>query len=188
MNVLISVIVPVFNVENYIVECIKSLSKQTHLDFELIIVDDGSTDQSINLIEKELKKFKRKKIIKQKNMGLAEARNVGIANCTGHYVTFVDSDDTISKDYIEIFKKSLLKNKADIIIANHIVKRNKKEIHSYDYFSDSKSEIFKKFLACRVSSSACAKLYKKSLFIKYKVSFPKGYLFEDVATTYKLYF
>ena len=188
MEVSISVILPVYNVELYINDCINSLLKQSDSNFELIIINDGSTDKSFTVIEDDLKKFKDVKIIKHDNKGLAESRNIGIKKSKGNYVTFVDSDDTISEDYIKTLRDKALKDNSDFVIANHIVFSNRSLYPSDDYFVGDKYEVFKNFLACRVSSSVCAKLIKKSVFVTNNISFPKGYLFEDVATTYKIAF
>ena len=98
MHPLISVVVPVYNVEKYVKECIESILEQSFKNFELIIVNDGSTDNSLNRVLE----FKDDRIvlINQKNMGLSGARNTGIHHAKGKYITFIDSDDWISKDYL----------------------------------------------------------------------------------------
>lgn len=98
-----SIIIPVYNVEQYLDKCLKSISKQTFLDFECIIVDDGSPDNSNAIIDKYVNKDQRFKVIHQKNMGLSAARNTGLDAAKGDYIAFVDSDDYIANDYLEKF-------------------------------------------------------------------------------------
>ena len=91
-----SVVVPVYNVENYLSQCLNTLVNQSFKDFELILVNDGSTDTSGSLCEEWGKKDHRIKVIHKTNEGLGFARNTGIENCTGDYIVFVDSDDYVS--------------------------------------------------------------------------------------------
>jgi glycosyltransferase involved in cell wall biosynthesis len=115
MNPLISIIVPVYNVEEYLARCLQSLINQTYNHLEIIIVNDGSTDRSLEIAERFLIGEKRAKIINQPNLGLGEARNTGIRNSNGEFATFVDSDDWIEKRMIELLVKSAVQSNADII-------------------------------------------------------------------------
>ena len=101
MKCLISVVVPVYNVEKYIDRCLNSIINQTYRKLEIIIVNDGSTDNSRKIIDKFSKMDSRIIVIDKNNGGLSEARNVGINAATGDYITFIDSDDFVSYDYIE---------------------------------------------------------------------------------------
>lgn len=110
MIVKISVIVPVYNTEKYLNKCIKSIVRQTYSNWELIIIDDGSTDGSGELIDKAAKKDHRIIAIHQKNAGPGKARNTGLNLATGDYVVFIDSDDFIDKDYFSLLATKALKN------------------------------------------------------------------------------
>lgn len=114
----ISIVVPVYNVQKYIGECLESLVNQTFKDIEIIIVDDGSPDESYKIYEEYAEKDSRIRIIKKKNAGVSEARNTGIDNATGDFLMFVDSDDWMELDGCEILYNEYLKNKADLIVSD----------------------------------------------------------------------
>lgn len=128
---IISIIIPVYDVEKYIDKCFESIHKQSYKNFEVIIINDGSPDNVEEICLKWIKKDKRFKYYKQKNMGVSVARNNGIEKTTGNFITFVDPDDYVDSKFLEIMYKSLKKNKSDISICNYyIVNTNneKKEI------------------------------------------------------------
>ena len=125
MNDLISIIVPVYNVENYLKECVDSILKQTYDNIEVIIVDDGSTDNSGKICDEYAKLDARVKVIHKKNGGLADARNTGLRYVTGNFVGFVDSDDFIEKDMYDFLYKKIKEFNADIAVCS-----------SYDYYGD----------------------------------------------------
>ena len=104
---IISVVVPVYNVEKYLEKCLNSILEQTYKNFEVILVDDGSSDCCFNICEQYAKKDTRIKAFHKKNGGLADARNYGIKRAIGNYITFIDSDDFVKKEYLE-FLLSLL--------------------------------------------------------------------------------
>ena len=133
--ILVSIIVPVYNVEKYLERCLDSLINQTLKDIEIILVDDGSTDDSGNICDKYAKKDKRIKVIHKENGGLSDARNIGLSIANGRYLQFVDSDDFIHKQMIEILYNTIINNNADISICdfdkvyeNTKIKYNTKEI------------------------------------------------------------
>lgn len=113
---LISIVVPVYNGERYLTECIDSISKQDYTNIEIIIVDDGSIDNSGKIADDLANKDNRIKVIHQKNSGVSMARNNGIDNSNGNYICFIDVDDYISKDYISYFYNLITKNNAEIAI------------------------------------------------------------------------
>ena len=112
---LISVMVPVYNVAPYITNCLESLIHQTYTNLEIILVDDGSTDNSLEICQEYAKKDKRIKVIHKENGGLSTARNAGLDVATGDYYSFVDSDDYISTRFYEIMLKIALEHSADIV-------------------------------------------------------------------------
>jgi glycosyltransferase involved in cell wall biosynthesis len=110
----ISIIVPVYNVEKYLEKCLKSILHQIFSDFELILIDDGSTDSSGRICDEYLKRDSRIKVFHKENGGLSSARNYGIEKSTGKYIGFVDSDDYIAKDMYEVLYNNLQRENADV--------------------------------------------------------------------------
>ena len=190
---IISVIVPVYNVEQYLRKCVDSIMCQTYADLEIILIDDGSPDKSPEICDEYAKKDCRIRVIHQKNGGLGYARNVGICNAQGDFITFIDSDDYVSSDYVECLYEGLIELEADIAIASfYPFKDNVKcqRFSEIDAFIDvQKSEAMSRY--CSINAelsmpfiSACNKLYRRNLFDR--IEFPKGKLYEDAFTTYKL--
>ncbi len=117
---LISVIVPIFNCEKYLEECLKSIQNQTFEDFEVICVNDGSTDNSLSIIQKFQKNDNRFKILNQENQGLTVSRNNGLDIALGQYISFIDGDDCISPDFLSRLLSVQQETKADIVICNFV--------------------------------------------------------------------
>lgn len=175
-----SVIVPVYNVEQYLDKCLASILGQTYKDFECIIVDDGSPDNSnVIIIDKYVKLDERFKVLHQKNMGLSAARNAGLAIAQGDYIVFVDSDDHISNEYLEKFALKIANTDADIVICGFIeVRTNSQETV---YFNEPSTEVIKQNILADIwPSYAWNKCYKKYLFEN--IRFPVGKIFEDLLT------
>ena len=185
---LISIIIPVYNVEKYLRNCINSVIAQTYKNIEIILVDDGSLDTCPAICDEYAKKDLRINVIHKKNGGLSDARNTGIELAKGKYITFIDSDDDVSREYIEYLYELLIKNHTKMSIATHTVISNKKRIswgNGYTKKLLTTEECLDRMLCDQgFSISAWAKLYSKELFKE--VRFPKGKLNEDNGTTYKL--
>lgn len=115
----VSIVVPVYNKQKQIKRCLNSLINQTYKNLEIIVIDDGSTDKSYEICKRYENKDKRIKVIKKINEGVDIARHTGIKHCTGEYITFVDSDDSLSKDAIELLVEALEKKNADIVFGNY---------------------------------------------------------------------
>ncbi len=188
-NPLISVVVPIYNAEKYLPNCLDSIINQTYQNLEIILVDDGSTDNSCQIAKSYAKKDSRIKLIHQKNQGLSSARNTGIAKSTGKYITFIDSDDEISHDMLEKLLNSLQKNNADISVCSFKeIYPNDKIVHFNKVFS-TKTYTTEQALKAMLEEqgfmlSATMKLFPKTYFKN--IQFPVGKLHEDVGTTYKL--
>lgn len=151
---MISIVVPVYNVENFLDECIQSILCQTYQNFELVLVDDGSTDDSLTICNRYVSKDVRVKCISIKNNGANNARKVGVANAKGEYIMFVDADDTIANNALENFVSLVEHNSCvDIVIAH--MQEEKKEISGYHYLLDLLH------FSCWVSM--CFKLYRTSI-------------------------
>lgn len=184
----ISIIVPIYNVEIYLEKCINSILNQTLSDFELIMVNDGSTDRSGEICDKYGMIDSRIKIIHKKNGGLSSARNAGLDVARGEYIGFVDSDDYIDKQMYEKMIEKSIKSNSDIVICDMKYNLNGKDI-SQTQFKDfgimNRNEALIKYFNHRYfKSHAQNKIYKKELFNN--IRFPEGKLFEDVAVFYKL--
>lgn len=188
-NTLITIIVPVYNVEKYIRDCVDSILNQTYTNIEVILSDDGSTDDSGKICDEYEKKDSRIRVIHKENEGLAEARNRGIDAANGEYICFVDSDDYIKNTYIEYLIDLISKQKAQMAICPLIRDYNGK-IKSPRTMHLNKclcaKEAFDLMFLNRmfIGIYACNKLYKKSMF--HNIRFPKGRFFEDSGTIYKL--
>ncbi len=185
---LISIIVPVYNVEKYIRKCIDSILNQTYINLEIILIDDGSLDNSGKICDEYAKNDKRIIVIHKKNGGLSEARNTGLDIAKGKYVCFIDSDDYVEKDYVEFLYKILIDNRCRMSICSHtVIYENGKKFDLSTYKKevlDTQTVLERMLYHNGIDLSAWAKLYDIKLFEN--VRFPIGRLFEDAATTYKL--
>ena len=176
-NPLISVIIPLFNTEKYIEECLNSISKQSYTNLEIIIVDDGSTDNSIEICKKRAASDNRIIIISQTNSGVVMARERGIYVSKGKYICFVDSDDTISHDMVEKMYKNIIENDTDasVQIKCSIFPNNN---HSPKIKA---GECIKQLCLLRFPPSMCAYLYSayivKSITIDHEIHFFEDFLF-----------
>ncbi|MBR6504343.1 MAG: glycosyltransferase [Clostridia bacterium] len=176
----VSVIVPVYNTENYIEKCLNSLVNQTLEDIEIIVINDGSTDDSENLIDKFIGKYPNKiKYYKKENGGLSDARNYGLNYVTGEYIGFIDSDDYIELSMYEKMYKLAQNEQADIVECDFTWEYpDKIKIDTGIEYKD-KEDLFTN---SRVM--ACNKIFKKDIIDDIK--FPKGLRYEDVEFFYKL--
>ncbi len=193
---LISVIVPVYNVEKILPYSLESIINQTYKDLEIIVVNDGSTDSSPEICKEYAKKDKRIKIINQKNKGLSGARNSGIDVANGKYISFIDSDDVISNEFFSYLYKLIIETKSDIaecafvkISENDVYEKNYKfDIKENYIITDSEgalNRLHNENVDITVKSVVVwNKLYKKSLFDD--IRYPEGKLHEDDFTTYKI--
>ena len=119
MDELISIIVPIYNVEEYLRECLDSIQKQSYLNFECIMVNDGSPDNSSKICEEFVEKDSRFRYFEKENGGVSSARNLGIEHSKGEYITFIDSDDWVDSDYLEVLYTTLLEEGADITVSTY---------------------------------------------------------------------
>ncbi len=179
----ISIIVPVYNVRPYIRACLDSILHQNYHNFELIIVDDGSTDGSIEEIE-DLLADPRIILIKKTNGGLSSARNAGLCRIRGNYVCFIDSDDIVAPDFVRVLYTTICQSKADVVVCNFESFSHDKaphindlspQTHSYKCPGDFWHSFTHDSLYC---VAAWNKIYKKNLFADYR--FPEGVVGEDL--------
>jgi len=176
----ISIIIPIYNSELYLKRCLDSIINQTYSNLEIILVNDGSIDNSYQLCLDYPKKDNRIKVFNQKNQGAGVARNLGLKNSTGDYITFIDSDDYIENDYIEYLYNLLVKNDCDIAVTSFLeCKKEKVKVINRD--------IGLKMLAnFQIEFAPWGKLYKKSI-IK-DVMFSKTKNYEDIVFVGKAFF
>ena len=197
MTELISVIVPIYNTEKYLVECIESIREQTYSNIEIILVDDGSTDASIEICDEFSKKDSRVRVFHKENEGSAVAKNFGIQQSKGEYIILVDSDDTVSDKMIEVLYTHIKEKNADIAIGNYYI-YDESDKNFYFYVTDkdfSVEELAIQEIMNRqagdwqFNSSAFIlptfKLIKKELFKE--VQFSNGRRFDDEATMHRFY-
>lgn len=187
MNDLISVIIPVYNVEKYIDECLCSVLGQSYENLDIILVDDGSRDSSAAKCDEYAAKDRRVRVIHKQNGGLSSARNAGLEAAAGKYVTFADSDDAMSRTMTEGLYKILCDHEADISICSFTT-----ELPAEEMSADGPSALFDRESALKelfrnrvIQNFAWGKLYKRDLFAE--VRYPERMLYEDVATTYKIF-
>lgn len=184
----VSVIVPVYNVEKYIDKCLKSLVNQTLSDIEILVINDGSPDNSQKIIDKYVKKYSNVRCYVKKNGGISDARNYGLKYAKGEYIAFVDSDDYVDNTMLEKLYNKAIEKSYDIVECDlHMVDDHgnliKDVYHTFsvDIFDEKK---LKKYMI-NMYTSVWNKLYKRSLFDS-KIRFKKGVWFEDVEFLYKL--
>ena len=186
MKPLISIIIPVYNVELYLRRCLDSVVKQTYSNVEIIIVNDGSTDNSLVICEEYYTKYPNLiHIINKTNGGLSSARNIGLEYSNGDYICFIDSDDYVDEKYIEILFRNMHQMNADVSCCNY--KRTYKSIENR-YYSDkiilkTDDDIIEIYLTHEMTS-AWGKLYRKNLF--QNIKFPVNKVYEDILTNFKI--
>lgn len=192
MKPLISIIVPVYNVETYLAKCVDSILAQTYTNLEIFLVNDGSSDFCGKLCDEYAKEDKRIKVIHKKNGGLSDARNVAIDVTTGEFITFIDSDDYVTDDYIMTLYSLIEKYECKVSIAlyNTFVEGSKPKVVNRVYREDCQTNIKaieEMFYQEKYDTASWAKLYHSSLFAT-GIRYPKGIVYEDLATTYLLIF
>ena len=193
----ITVIVPVYNVENYLNKCLDSLINQTYKNLEIIVINDGSTDNSGKICQEYAQKDNRIIYIEKENGGQSEARNMGLDRMTGSYVTFVDSDDWVEPDYVEVLYNKLIEYQADIAVGNYYSYNEQEGIFYFHIFGNSYYEkvydnvsIFENFYESEHMKNFAlicvgGKLYKSDLFRELR--FEVGKLGEDGYLNQKIY-
>lgn len=187
----ITIIIPVYKVENYLNQCIQSVLQQTYSNLEIILVDDGSPDKCGSICDCYASKDTRIKVIHKENGGLSDARNAGINIATGDYIGFVDSDDFIAPDMYETLLNVILKDNVDIAICKTETFTGKRKEYSEKVDENYRVSIYspedalkEMLLEKQYNTSAWDKLYRREIFNN--IRYPKGKIYEDLFTTYKL--
>lgn len=190
---LISVIIPIYNVERYLYQCIESVLRQSYKNIEIILIDDGSTDESGKICDEFSKKDERIIVIHQKNQGIAEVRNRGVREARGEYIFWIDSDDYVSEDIIEELYNNVVQCEADISICNYTQGSERKyhfeldkcegQMECFDY-KRGLELIYESSHFSFIMAASWAKLIKKSLYEG--LNYPSGKIFEDIYMSHKL--
>ena len=186
-SALISIIVPVYNVEKWLDRCIQSLVDQTYQTLEIILIDDGSTDSSSIICDEWAQKDHRITVIHQENAGLSVARNLGVDSAHGKYISFVDSDDWIDSRFIEILHQIMIESPCDLAECGVFETFGDILEHSYEYTAEvnSKSEAMQAHLEdTRYTCVVWNKMYRRDI-IRF-MPFPNGRLHEDLFWTYQV--
>lgn len=185
---LISIIVPVYNVEKYLKKCVDSIVNQTYKNLEIILVDDGATDNSGKICDELVELDNRIKVYHKKNGGLSDARNYGVERATGDYIGFVDSDDYIDAEMYEKLYEAIKKENVDVAECNlKIVYPEKTDLFTDQKYYQicNKQEYLEEYLKIeKIFGSACVRLTKAD--IARKLKFPVGKLYEDTYYAYDL--
>lgn len=191
MKPLLTVVIPVYNVEKYLKRCVESVLVQGWHNYDILLVDDGSTDSSPQICDDYVKAYDFISVIHKENGGLSEARNTGISHAKGEYVYFPDSDDWLEpQTFTELaevlesqefelvsFNREFVKGEEDAIVSDPLVTQ----------VFGGKDAFVQMLKHSYITGFANDKIYKKSLFIDNNISFPKGKYYEDLGTNYKLF-
>lgn len=187
---LISVVVPAYNVEKYIKACLDSILEQTYPNFEIIVINDGSTDKT-KMILKKYSNEERIRCYSQKNSGLSVARNQGIKMSKGEFICFIDSDDYIAYNYLDkMFAPFMLDSEVDIVVCGYQeIYQNSIKNHDLKQKTLTGHNATKNLLINQQDFDVIAwnKLYRKKLFVDHQIFYPIGQIHEDNLTTYKLF-
>lgn len=191
MKDLISIIIPVYNVEEYLKDCLDSIRAQSYENLEIIVVDDGSTDNSSLICDEFAKIDTRFIVVHKQNGGQADARNIGVLRSTGKYLMFVDSDDVVKNTYVERLYNVLIDKNVDIVCSPY------KKIYEINELLNDNESISNPIVYSNIEglekllyqnkifhTGAFGKIFKKEVWKD--VSFPKGMIYEDLGTTYKI--
>ena len=194
-NELISLIVPIYNVENYLWMCLDSIAKQTYLNLEVVLINDGSSDGSKEICQEFVNRDCRFRYFEKDNGGLSDARNEGIRRSQGKFISFIDSDDWIDPTYVEDLYKAALENNSEIVVSNYKEfhqEQNVYLIHLFDDYYERNyigEELIQQLLLLERQdlsfTTSWGILFSRRLFEF--VSFPKGKNIEDSRTNYRLF-
>lgn len=192
MNAKVSIIIPIYNVQQYLQRCLDSVVNQQYTNLEIILVNDGSTDRSLEIAKEYETKDDRIKLISQLNKGLSDARNTGLKYATGDYITFIDSDDYVTPDYVSYMYNLLKRNNFNSPLAicslMNVFEETGKKVNmgnNQEYTLSGEECIEKMCYQNLVDTCAYAKLGTRELYQNF--SFPVGKIFEDIGSSYKLF-
>lgn len=194
MNEKVSIIIPVYKVQDYLNQCILSVIEQTYDNFEVILVDDGSPDRCPSICDEWANEDRRVRVIHQRNSGLSSARNTGLKVAIGQYIQFVDSDDVVDRNMLEVLVSSISENHADVAVfmfdymneAGTKFTTNPDDSFFPKRHATSGKDALKFLVDGVLSNYSWRYLVKRTIYSQYSITFPEGKHFEDVFTTYKI--
>lgn len=185
MEDLVSIIIPIYNTEEYLAECLESLILQTYRNIEIILINDGSTDNSLSICKEYASHYSFIKVFSQKNAGQGSARNLGISKCSGNYIMFVDSDDWVDQEIVQKLYNNIRISDSNVAVCNY--KRTYQNQFNHSYKVEEKISpnqivdlAYEPKLLNQISTFTCGKLINKEIFDKYALKF-QHHFFEDVA-------
>lgn len=188
----VSVILPVFNAEKYIERAIRTLMCQTLKDVEFIVIDDGSTDDSFKIITHTMSYYPERQaqvtLITRENYGVAATRSQGIALASGDYITFIDSDDWVEPDWLELMYTKAVDDNSDVVVCDYFNENAKRAVHIHQKVSSSNDECIRNLLLDKISNCNWNKLVARSIFLDCGIVFDSRYsLGEDFLVTFKIF-
>ena len=188
-DIFVSIVIPMYNSEQYISACLNTCINQTHSAIEVLVVDDGSTDQSLDIVKKYQCKDERIHVVSQSNKGLVETRKVGVKNTLYDLIVFLDADDTLENDAISLLIRQYIKTGADLVLANFLVETEKKKLifeqyNTYQYGLTAEG-VLKSVLIKDAAPTIWGKLIKKNVFLQ--TNTPSDITIgEDVVTLFQI--
>ena len=189
MSIKVSVIIPIFNVEQYVMQCLESVAGQTLNDIEIICVDDKGSDDSMALVEQFASQEPRMRIVRHEtNKGLGAARNTGLACACGDYVSFIDSDDWVAPPFLERMYSAAVQSGASSVTCGlrEFYDDNRPTRNAKKTKKEGKTLALSRTVN-NISPSACTKIFKRSVVQDNELSFPEGIYFEDAEFSFKFY-
>ena len=183
-SIKVSLIMPVYNSEKYLKNTLDSIVNQTFEEFELIAIDDGSNDNSLNILNEYKKKDSRIRVIKQENSGVSKTRNKGILLAEGEYIGFIDADDLLEKDFLKVLYTLAYDNNADISMTGYSIFYKNSDLNVNKYtnleldFKDISTR-FESMLECGLGVNIWTKLYRKSMIENYKINFMENLNYDE---------
>lgn len=190
-TILVSVIIPVFNVESYLCEALDSVINQTYENLEIIVINDGSTDKSGTICDEYALKDPRIRVIHQDNRGLSAARNAGLEAISGDLIVFLDSDDAYQPEFVSTLVETQFQEDTDIVVCRYISYKETGKLNPYHKRAFgattgnctlNKAEALQALVRNEIDVSVWNKLYRRELWNDLR--FPEGHVYEDTATTY----
>ncbi|VYT80160.1 glycosyltransferase [Clostridium tertium] len=188
---MITIILPIYNVEKYLEKSLKSILDQSYKDYELIVVDDGSTDKSLKILNKYKSKFQKIRIFTQDNIGVSEARNLALSHAKGDYILFVDSDDFLKEDMVEKMACKAKESQSDIVISNYYLYYEENKFHKAisdmpNIITYQSGQVVDMMLRYKFQGQLWNKLFKHSLLKENDFSFEKGRYIQDIFPVFKV--
>ena len=190
-NIKVSVVVPVYNAEVYLADCINSIIRQTYRNFELLMIIDGATDKSAEICREFSEKDPRIIVVEKPNEGVSATRNRGLSLACGEYVCFIDADDRVTDDYLEKLLKCALDNGAQMVLCQYAFERGENFFYSgepvFPTYNKETDSLYEKYIrslyridsAAYIMGSACRSLFMREMLLENKIVFPPCKLYED---------